>query len=173
MASVAAQDIDYDSEPNGSRQRPSGDRPLGGYAVLTAAFGGLGAIFAAWHHRSERELPAQVATGDLLLVSVATHKLSRLITKDRVTSAIRAPFTEFQEDAGRGEVEERATGEGLGRAIGELLVCPYCLGLWIAAALTAGLIVAPRATRWIAAVFTALSASDVLQIAYKRLEATL
>jgi Protein of unknown function (DUF1360) len=59
----------------------------------------------------------------------------------------RAPFTRFQDDAGAGEVNEAARGHGLQRAIGELLVCPYCLDLWIAAAFTAGLLVAPRATR--------------------------
>jgi hypothetical protein len=31
-----------------------------------------------------------------------------------------------------GEVEERAKGRGLRRAIGELLTCPFCLGTWIA-----------------------------------------
>jgi hypothetical protein len=109
----------------------------------------------------------------LALITVATHKASRLIAKDRVTSTIRAPFTRFEDDAGTGEVSESARGHGLRRAIGELLICPYCIGLWIAAAFTAGLIVAPRPTRWIAATFSALFGADILQIAYKKAEATL
>jgi len=40
----------------------------------------------------------------------------------------------------------------------------------MAAAFTAGLIAAPRPTRWVAAVFTTLSGSDVLQIAYSKAE---
>jgi Protein of unknown function (DUF1360) len=90
-----------------------------------------------------------------------------------VTSALRHPFTSYQGEAGPGEVEEAAKGSGLRRAIGELLVCPYCIGMWIAAAFTAGLVVAPRPTRWLAAMLSALFGSDILQIAYKNLEDTI
>jgi hypothetical protein len=93
-----------------------------------------------------------------------------MITRDRVTSAVRAPFTTFQGDAGHAEVDEAARGHGLRRAIGELLICPYCLGMWISAGLLAGLIVAPRPTRWIASAFAVLTGADVLQIAYARAE---
>ena len=34
-----------------------------------------------------------------LLVSIAVHKSSRLVTRDRVTSVLRAPFTRYQKDA--------------------------------------------------------------------------
>ena len=107
------------------------------------------------------------------LVTVATSKASRLIAKDRVTSTVRAPFTRYEDDAGPGEVDESARGRGLRRAIGELLICPYCVGMWISAAFAAGLIVAPRFTRWFAAVLTALFGADLLQIAYKKAEDTL
>jgi hypothetical protein len=90
------------------------------------------------------------------------------VAKDRVTSAVRAPFTEFQDDAGSGEVEEAARGRGMRRALGELLICPYCLNLWIATGLTFGLLVAPRATRWAMGVMSAMFGSDMLQIAYKK-----
>jgi hypothetical protein len=90
-----------------------------------------------------------------------------------VTSGIRAPFTQYQDDAGPGEVSEQPRGRGLRRAIGELLVCPYCLGMWTSAAFVAGLLVAPRLTRWLAAVLAIFFGSDVLQIAYKKAEQTL
>jgi hypothetical protein len=51
--------------------------------------------------------------------------------------------------------------------------CPYCLGMLVASAFVAGLIVVPRATRMIASVLTAVTGSDVLQIAYKKAEETL
>lgn len=157
-----------------SLRRPSApERPLGGYAVLSGVFLSAAAGFARWLSRSGRELPERVPASDLALLSVATHKAARLIAKDRVTAALRAPFTDYQEEGGPSEVEERARGTGLRRAVGELLVCPYCLGLWIAAALTAGLIVAPRQTRWLAAVLVTLTGSDTLQIAYVKLERTL
>jgi hypothetical protein len=111
--------------------------------------------------------------GDLALVAVATHKAARLIAKDKVTSVLRAPFARYQDDAGAGEVDEEARGQGMRRAPGQLLVCPYCIGMWIASAFTAGLLVAPRLIRWIAVVLTALTVSDFLQIAYKKAEDSL
>jgi hypothetical protein len=146
-------------------------RPVGGYAILLGVFAGLAGGFAAWLSRSGRELPERVAAGDLALVAVATHKAARLVSQDRVTSTVRAPFTRLENDEGGGELSETARGTGLRRAIGELLICPYCVGMWIAAAFTAGLIVAPRATRWTAAALSTLFGSDVLQIAYKKAEA--
>jgi hypothetical protein len=98
---------------------------------------------------------------------VATHKVSRVIAKDRVTAPLRAPFTEFQEEGGPGEVEEKPRGSGLRRAIGELLVCPFCLGQWVATAALAGFAVAPRLTRFVCSIFAAVTISDFLQIAYK------
>ena len=147
----------------------SAERPLGGYAVLTSTFLALSGLFSAWVHRSGRELPERIEPPELLLLSVATHKVSRLIATDRVTSTIRAPFTREQADGGPAQAREVPRGRGLRRAIGELVLCPYCLGMWIGAAFAAGLVVAPRPTRWIASVFTILFGSDVLQIAYTRL----
>ncbi len=152
---------------------PGEDRPTGSYVVLMAAFSVLAASFAWWFRVSGRQLPERIDAGDLALVTVASHKASRLVSKDRVTSGIRAPFTKYQDDAGPGEVSEEPRGRGLRRAIGELLVCPYCLGMWTSAAFVAGLLVAPRFTRWVASVLTVFFGSDMLQIAYKKAEQTL
>jgi hypothetical protein len=152
---------------------PGRYRPLAAYGLLSGVFAGCYGAFVAWLRWSGREVPERIDGRDLVLVAVATHKASRLITRDRVTSVVRAPFTRFQDDAGAGEVDEAARGRGLRRALGELLVCPYCIGMWVAAALTAGLIVAPKATRWTAAMLTALTGSDLLQIVYRKAEDSL
>jgi hypothetical protein len=152
---------------------PEQERPLGGYAVLMAAFAAAAGAFAAWLRSSGREPPERVPAGDLALMTVATHKASRLIAKDRVTSTIRAPFTRYEDDAGPSEVSEEARGRGLKRAIGELIICPYCLGLWVAGAFAAGFVVAPRPTRWVAATLSALFGADVMQLAYSKAEAEL
>jgi hypothetical protein len=149
---------------------PDQERPLGGYAVLAGAFSGLAAGFGFWLHASDRDLPRHVSRSDLLLLTVATQKLSRLIARSRVTSTLRAPFTRFQGDAGPSEVDEAARGHGIRRAVGELLVCPHCLGMWTAAGFVGGLLVAPRLTRWVATIFTVLAGADVLQIAYAKAE---
>ena len=149
---------------------PTQERPLGGYVVLSGTLAAAVAGFAAWMRASDRELPERISPGDLTLMTVATHKAARLLAKDRVTSGIRAPFTRFEGDAGPGEVSEAARGKGLRRAVGELIVCPYCLGIWAAAFFAAGFAVAPRPTRWIASVLTAHFGADLLQIAYKKAE---
>ena len=147
-------------------ERPS----FGSYAALAVVFSAsfAGALVAA--RRSGRELPERVEAGDLVLIGTASHKLSRLIAKDKVTSFVRAPFTEFQERASAGEVEEKARGRGLRRTVGELLTCPYCLGLWSAGGFHVGLLYAPRETRLVASTLTALTISDFLQVAYKAAE---
>lgn len=144
--------------------------PLLSYVVAMALFNVLfgGALLLA--RRCGRELPERPAPGDVLLVGVASHKVSRLIAKDKVTSPLRAPFTELEGSGGPGELEERSRGTGARKAIGELLICPYCLGLWVVAGFSVGLLFAPRLTRFLAAVFTALTASDFLQVAYKAAE---
>lgn len=143
-------------------------RPFGGYAALTAAFNLSMAAFLVTAER-RRRLPERYPLEDLALLAGGTFKLSRLIAKDRVTSVLRAPFTTFQGDSGHGEVDEAARGRGLRRAVGELLVCDYCMGQWVSAAYLAGYAFAPRPTRAVAALFTIYGAADVLQLSYSRL----
>jgi hypothetical protein len=168
MSSSALQD-----HPPFTGHSPEQERPLGGYAVLMGTFAALCGGFVAWLRASGRELPETIETRDLALVAIATHKTARMIARDRVASTIRAPFTTFQDDAGPAEVDEAARGHGLRRAIGELLICPYCLSMWLAVGFIGGLAVAPRPTRWIASTFVALTGADTLQIAYAKAEQAL
>ena len=143
--------------------------PFRTYAALATVFntGFAGALLSA---RRSGRLPERIESRDTILIGIASHKLSRLVAKDKVTAFLRAPFTEYQGRGGPAEVEERARGEGVRRAVGELLICPYCLGLWTSGAFHAGLLFAPRTTRVIASTLTALTLSDFLQIAYKAAE---
>jgi hypothetical protein len=138
------------------------EMPLASYAVLlgiyNAAFGAL--LLAA--QNSEDELPDKISFADLLLLGVATHKLSRIIAKDRVTSPLRAPFTEYVEPAGESEIKEKVRGKRMRRAVGDLLTCPWCLSPWVAAGLVFGLVFKPRGTRLVAGIFTAATVSDFL-----------
>jgi hypothetical protein len=143
--------------------------PLGSYAAASALFNAAFAGALAAAARTGR-LPERVAAGDVVLIGVASHKLSRVVTKDKIMAFARAPFTKYQEPGGPGEVEERARGRGARRVIGELLVCPYCLSVWTSAGLHLGLIYAPRSTRMVASTFSALTLADFLHIAYKAAE---
>jgi hypothetical protein len=145
---------------------PDEPKPLFGYALLTAAFNAGAAAYVAAHRRSRRGLPSSLPAGDYALLTLATQKLSRLISKDRVTSFARSPFTRYTGEAGPSEVSEEARGSGLQLAVGELLVCPYCVGLWVSAAFVGGYIARPDVTRMVAAPFAVLSGADFLQQAW-------
>jgi hypothetical protein len=139
-------------------------RPLGGYAALSATL--ATAVTGALVGARRTGLPERFSVQDIVLAGVATHKLSRLLAKDKVTSFMRAPFTEFQEPSGKGEIEEKPRGRGLRYATGELLVCPYCVAQWIAAGFAVGYVHAPRLTRLFAGLYTMYAISDGLQLAY-------
>ncbi len=142
------------------------DRPLGGYVVALGAYAGFaGALLGVGALRGKR-LPGKVGIGDAALLSVATHKLSRLIAKDAVLSPVRAAFTRYEEPAGEGELNESVRGHGVRHAIGELISCPFCLAVWIATGLVGGLALAPRLTRTFELIMSAVAASDALQLVY-------
>jgi hypothetical protein len=143
------------------------DKPLGSHFTLVVTYNALIGAFLLARVRSGKGFPERIGAGDLLLAGIATHKASRVIAKDRVTAPLRAPFTEFQEEGGPAEVEEAPRGSGMRRAIGELIVCPFCMAQWVATAALAGFAVVPRATRFICSIFAAVAISDFLQIFYK------
>ncbi len=148
-----------------AEQRP---RPLASYAVLAGGFAaGFGAFVAS--RRANGGLPERIAMPDLVLLGIATHKLSRLITKDRIAAFVRAPFAEPRAEGDLpGEVEDRARGDGMRAAVGQLVTCPRCLSVWIAAGFVGGFVVAPRETRLAAVLLTTVTLSDFLQATYRR-----
>ena len=161
--------------------RSDGDQPVGyasqserpplvPYAATMAIFNGLFAGGLALALKQGHDLPERPAVGDIALIGVASHKLSRLIAKDKVTSPLRAPFTELEGSGGPAELEESARGGEVRKAVGELLICPYCLDLWAVGGFSIGLLFAPRTSRFVASVFAAQTVSDFLQVAYKAAE---
>ena len=137
--------------------------PLRGYAGLIVLFS---VVAGGFLFSQKRSLPDEIKLSDLLLLGVATQKVSRVVTKGRVTSVMRAPFTEYEGSAGSGEVDERARGTGIRHAIGELVSCPFCMGTWIACAGVVGLVTRPRLTRSLASIFVVSSVADFTQQIY-------
>jgi len=114
----------------------------------------------------QKRFPKRFSLLDLALLGTATHKLSRIIAKDRITGILRAPFVSYIRSAGAGEVEEEPRGRGMQHGIGQLISCPYCMAPWCATALAFGLVFAPRVTRFFAGILASVAASDFLQRAY-------
>jgi hypothetical protein len=150
--------------------RAGTDRPVGAYLVTMGVYGASVAALGAAGVLSGRRLPDRIEPYDVVLLGVATHKLSRTITKETVTAPLRAPFTEFAGPQGQGELHEEVRGHGLQHTLGELLTCPFCLAQWVATGLSAGLVFAPRQTRLVAATFSAVAISDSLQNVYAFLQ---
>jgi hypothetical protein len=149
--------------------RAGADRPLGGYVVVMAVFAALVAGAAGLAAATNRRLPAGIRPYDLVLLTLGTHKLSRTLSKDAVTSPLRAPFTRYVETGGPAEVmEEVRDTSALRHSIGELITCPFCLDMWIATGFAIGMVFAPQFTRLVAGTFSVLTGADFLHLAYAR-----
>jgi len=143
------------------------DVPLFSYGVLAGVFNLVFFLFLLVARATGRHIPERVSAGDIALLGVATHKLSLMGSQDAVTSPLRAPFTELQEKESPKKVDEKPRGEGLRRSVGELVTCKFCLSVWLASFFTYGLVLVPRVTRLVAAVFAVVTVSDHLHQAYK------
>lgn len=146
------------------------ERPLAGYLALLGGYAGGTAAAAVVARGLGRRAPRNVQPWDLLQLALATHKLSRMISKDPVTSPLRAPFTQYAGLSAPGELREEVRGHGLQHSVGELLTCPMCLAQWVATAFAAGLVLAPTATRMAMATLSAVAGADFLQQVYAYLQ---
>jgi hypothetical protein len=135
------------------------ERPLPEYATVTAAFW---AVFLGFVLTNRDRIPERIPFGDLARVALASYKISRIITKEEVTAFVRAPVTQDEE-------AQEPKPEGMARVLGELLTCPYCIGLWTASALSYSLVRFPRETRFATTIFGAYALSDFLHAGFVRL----
>jgi len=103
------------------------------YLTLTGIFFSLFALFSSRHRRkSDIE---DLKSRELAMLGFASYRLGHLISFDKVTEPLRLPFTETKMDDFGAAMTVEARGEGVQRALGELVSCPICSGTWAAAAL--------------------------------------
>ncbi|MFI8192315.1 DUF1360 domain-containing protein [Streptomyces sp. NPDC085946] len=145
-----------------------GEEPLKGYAALAGTFATGIALFAVVARRRGLQLPDRIPPWDLALLGTATFKASRLLSKDKVTSFLRAPFTRRAEDGAGNEVNDTARGGEARRAVGDLVTCPFCTSAWLGGALTVTYACAPRAARLLCTGLSAVTVADWLQYAWTR-----
>ncbi|MDQ1739984.1 MAG: hypothetical protein QOE53_1636 [Pseudonocardiales bacterium] len=151
--------------------RNGNDRPLSGYLAAMSVYAGTVTGVTLLGRRLGFRAPQQITPWDVALFGLATHRLTRTITKDAVVSPVRAPFTTYGGLQGPAELhEEPRTDSHLRHAVGELLTCPFCLAQWVATGFTAGLVFAPRAARLVAATFASIAVSDFLQFGYSAVQ---
>ena len=99
---------------------------------------------------------------DFVLLSLSVFRAGHLIAYDKVAEPLRKPFTETRQDpSGAGDTVV-PKGSGTQKALGELVACPTCVGTWIGAFLTYGLIFMPGPTRVLLAVLSATGVAELL-----------
>ena len=137
-------------------QRP----PYASYAAIVATFAaGLGAVSRRVPHRELRAL-------DYATLGLATFKLARTVSRERVGSFVREPFVEGE--AYEGDEEPVRTG-GAQQALGELVTCTRCVGAWSALGVVGLRLAYPDAGKNVANVLAVSGANDWLQAGFKAL----
>lgn len=120
------------------------------YAALSALFW-AGVLAAA---RTGRERAAEpTSLGDVLAIGLASSRIGSVVAEDRITVFLRRPFAD-------GPAAVQPKGEGLARAVGELVTCAHCVSLWAAGALASAHLARPRETRFVARVFAAYAVAE-------------
>ena len=146
---------------------------MGGYVAAMSVYSALVGAATLAARLLGRHSPARTTPWDVVLLGVATHKLSRLLARDPVTSPLPARFVRYEGIAGLAEVTEQVRAQGgVKHAVGELSSCPFCIAQWVATGFVAGSVLAPRATRVAATTLAAVAVSDALQLGYAALENT-
>jgi hypothetical protein len=139
--------------------------PYGAYAAITGTFAGGLAVAGAIARALDRDPQCHTAL-DFVVLGAASFKAAHTLSHDEVTSFIREPFVRGRAHGGEGE--EPVAG-GLEQAIGELVTCSRCAGTWVAAALAATQIVAPRFGRLLTWSLGAAAVNDFLQAGFAAL----
>jgi hypothetical protein len=141
--------------------------PYHAYAAIAGIFAaGMAGVGALASLRGRR--PEHLTTLDLAVLSAATFKAARTVAHDEVLSFLREPFV--QGEAHEGDEKPLETGDAR-QAIGELLTCSRCIGMWAAAGVVGLHTVAPRTGRLLTWSLAASAANDFLQAGFAALAA--
>jgi hypothetical protein len=141
--------------------------PYTTYATLVGIFGaGMAGVGALASLRGRR--PEQLRPLDLAVLSAATFKASRTVAHDEVLSFLRQPFVRGEAHEGD---EQPIEDGGARQAVGELLTCSRCIGMWAAAGVVGLHTVAPRSGRLLTWSLAASGANDFLQAGFSALAA--
>lgn len=102
----------------------------------------------------------------VLLLGLASFRLTRLIVLDKIAAFIRKPFMEeIEEKNDKGEIEEYIIlkGKGIRRWMGELLNCYWCTGVWVTTGLFLLITLYPLAGKPVLIIFAAAGIAGILE----------
>ena len=140
------------------------DAPRGGYAIIITIFLTLFGAVAASLRRNPATLSQTPPARDIALLGIATFRMSRLVTADRVTSILRRPFVEegVGEEQLEGVVQKPREEGGIVQAVGQLITCPWCISVWAAAFNVYLLTLFPRVGRLFLLIMSSSGISQLL-----------
>jgi uncharacterized protein DUF1360 len=142
--------------------------PYESYAAIMGTFAAGLAVAGALGRALHRD-PQRQSALDFAVLSLASFKAARTLSRDQVSSFLREPFVEGRAGAAEDDDEEPVSSGGMEQAIGELVTCTRCVGTWAAAGLAATQIIAPRFGRLLTWSLGAAAANDFLQGAFTAL----
>ncbi|MRX71919.1 DUF1360 domain-containing protein [Bacillus lacus] len=108
----------------------------------------------------------------LLMLSLASFRLTRLLVYDKITGWLRKPFHEESievNDAGEEVTYLTIKGKGIQAFFGELLSCFWCTGVWCTAFLYICYSVYPVWGEPLAAILAIAGLAGILEAAVQRL----
>ena len=114
--------------------RPKEDQNFWNF-LLSLVFALLFALSAREIYLTRGGYPIAVSFFDAVLIALAIFRLTRLVVYDKITRFAREWFVQKREIT-RGDgvvmIEMQPHPRGLRRTIGDLLGCPWCIGVWAA-----------------------------------------
>jgi len=137
--------------------------PYHAYATIMGVFAGGLALVGGAARLLGRD-PQDQTWLDLVTLSAATFKASRSITRDDVASFLREPFVEG--NPRDHEHEHPVQTGGFDQALGELVTCSRCVGIWAAAGLSTTQVLAPRFGRLLTWTLAGAAVNDFLQAGF-------
>jgi hypothetical protein len=145
------------------------------YAVFLLTYLVVWGLFFLSMRQMGESWPQQVSGIDLLLLSLASFRLTAIVTEEKVARSLRAPFCErivITKSDGTAAEEEVPAGRGLRRAAGEMILCPWCAGVWIATLLVFFWILLPGISRVVLLAFSVAAGGLLLEIMAKLMDRT-
>lgn len=138
------------------------------YIPLASTFTAVIAMLTRYTgDRTDEEL----APIDIAQLGLATYTVSRVVAKEKAGAFIREPFVEPRDEQAD-EVDpdqQRPAGNGVRAALGELLLCTRCIGMWVAAALTFFRLLWPRESKIVMPLLSAAAVNNLLQAGHATL----
>jgi hypothetical protein len=148
------------------------DSDQGRYALL-AGLWALAALMLPLLARARGRRIERMDTGEAAQFALAVFALSRIATQEKVAAFAREPFTEPKEgieaDGPLPGADLVPAGEGWQAAIGQLMTCSRCFGLWGAGGLVYARTLAPDHARVGTQLLALSGANFFLQAAFARL----